>query len=65
MRRIAPPLPAASQPSNTRIVEAFYEQAEDKRAAAQEIMAVTDYPAFLAGSGYAGKVKQRSTPGNP
>ena len=48
-----------------RIVEAFYEQAEDKRAAAQEVMAVTDYPAFLAGSGYAGKVKQRSASGNP
>lgn len=35
-----------------RIVEAYYENASDKGAAAREIMSVTDYPAFLARSGY-------------
>ena len=45
-----------------RIVEAYYRQAEDKRVAAQEIMAITDYPAFLRSSGYADKVRQRFAP---
>jgi hypothetical protein len=35
-----------------RIVEAYYDRAEDKGRAAGEIMAITDYPAFLARSGY-------------
>lgn len=36
-----------------RIVEAFYENAEDKVRAASRVMAITDYPAFLEHSGYA------------
>jgi thiol-disulfide isomerase/thioredoxin len=36
-----------------RIVETFYNNARDKRQAAREIMAITDYPAFLTKSGYA------------
>ena len=35
-----------------RIVQAFYERAEDKLEAARIILSVTDYPAFLAMSGY-------------
>jgi hypothetical protein len=35
-----------------RIVEQFYDNATDKGAAAREIMAITDYPAFLSLSGY-------------
>lgn len=35
-----------------RIVEAFYESASDKGAAAQAVMSITDYPRFLARSGY-------------
>lgn len=35
-----------------RIVEAFYESATDKGAAAQTVMSITDYPQFLARSGY-------------
>ncbi len=35
-----------------RIVENYYDSAADKRRAAQQIMAITDYPAFLALSGY-------------
>ena len=39
-----------------RIVQSYYESAADKNKAAQEIMAVTDYPTFLEKSGYAAKV---------
>lgn len=35
-----------------RIVEAFYQGAGDKEAAAQAVMSITDYPGFLARSGY-------------
>lgn len=35
-----------------RIVETFYEQQEDKVKAAEVILGITDYPAFLALSGY-------------
>lgn len=35
-----------------RIAEAYYERASDKPKAVREIMAITDYPAFLAKSGY-------------
>ena len=35
-----------------RIVEAFYESASDKGVAAQAVMSITDYPDFLARSGY-------------
>jgi len=35
-----------------RIVEEFYESASDKGAAAQTVMSITDYPGFLAQSGY-------------
>lgn len=35
-----------------RIVEAYYESASDKGVAAREIMSITDYPEFLARSGY-------------
>jgi hypothetical protein len=35
-----------------RIVEAYYDRAGDKGMAASEIMAITDYPAFLERSGY-------------
>ena len=35
-----------------RIVEAFYESADDKGAAAQTVMSITDYPGFLTHSGY-------------
>ena len=35
-----------------RIVESFYERAEDKDQAVSEILAITDYEAFLARSGY-------------
>lgn len=38
-----------------RIVQAYYENAKDKAAAVQEILSVTDYPAFLEKSGYAKK----------
>jgi hypothetical protein len=43
-----------------RIVETYYENAPDKHSAAQEIMAVTDYPTFLARSGYAERVAQQA-----
>lgn len=36
-----------------RITEAYYERAPDKAKAVQKILALTDYPAFLASSGYA------------
>jgi hypothetical protein len=42
-----------------RIVEAFYDRAADKARAVREILAVTDYEAFLEQSGYA---KQFSLP---
>jgi predicted enzyme related to lactoylglutathione lyase len=42
------------------IVEAFYNNARDKQAAAREIMAMTDYPAFLVKSGYADAMERRS-----
>ena len=35
-----------------RIVEAFYEGAENKGRAAREVMAIIDYPGFLERSGY-------------
>lgn len=35
-----------------RIAGAYYESAEDKRKAVQDILGVVDYPAFLAASGY-------------
>jgi hypothetical protein len=35
-----------------RIVEAFYEGAENKGRAASEVMAIVDYPGFLERSGY-------------
>ncbi len=41
-----------------RIVEAHYKNAKDKQKAAQEIMAITDYPAFLKLSGYEGNSKK-------
>ncbi len=37
------------------IVEAYYENAKDKKSAVREILSVTDYPAFLEKSGYAAK----------
>lgn len=42
-----------------RIVESFYSKAPDKQKAAQEIMAITDYPAFLARSGYVERWRER------
>ena len=38
-----------------RIVEAYYHNHEDKEKAVQDILAITDYQAFLEKSGYAGK----------
>jgi hypothetical protein len=35
-----------------RIVKSYYDRADDKRKAVKEILAVTDYPAFLQKSGY-------------
>lgn len=35
-----------------RIVKAYYDNATDKGTAARDIMSITDYPAFLARSGY-------------
>jgi hypothetical protein len=40
-----------------RIVETFYESADDKAAAAREILSITDYKAFLERSGYAGSAR--------
>jgi hypothetical protein len=40
-----------------RIVQAFYERAADKQQAVQEILGVTDYPAFLERSGYADRIQ--------
>ena len=36
----------------SRIVKAYYDRADDKRQAVREILAVTDYPAFLEKSRY-------------
>ena len=36
----------------SRIVEAYYNKATDKRQAMQEILSVTNYPSFLEESGY-------------
>ena len=36
----------------SRIVKAYYDRADDKRRAVREILAVTDYPAFLEKSRY-------------
>ena len=36
----------------SRIVRAYYDRADDKHQAVREILAVTDYPAFLYKSGY-------------
>ena len=41
-----------------RIVEAFYDRAADKARAVREILAVTDYEAFLGQSGYAEQFSQ-------
>ncbi|UCG53024.1 MAG: hypothetical protein JSW58_05570 [Candidatus Latescibacterota bacterium] len=38
-----------------RIVESYYKNAPDKEKAVREILSVTDYPAFLEKSGYAGQ----------
>ena len=38
-----------------RIVEAFYDKAEDKKEAVQEILSITDYADFLDRSGYSEK----------
>jgi len=38
--------------ATVRIVEAFYESASDKGTAPQTVMSITDYPDFLARSGY-------------
>ncbi len=35
------------------IVQAYYDQAEDKAQAVTDILGVTDYEAFLEASGYA------------
>jgi catechol 2,3-dioxygenase-like lactoylglutathione lyase family enzyme len=43
-----------------RIVGTFYNNARDKQASAREIMAITDYPAFLAKSGYPDATEWRS-----
>lgn len=39
-----------------RIVEAFYDKAEDKVQAVQEILSITDYESFLERSGYSEKL---------
>lgn len=48
-----------------RIAETFYNDAPDKADAVREIMGVTDYPAFLARSGYIERMRRlaRSAPG--
>ncbi len=43
-----------------RIVQTYYESAEDKQAAAQTVMAITDYPGFLEISGYANRMADLS-----
>jgi hypothetical protein len=42
----------------SRIVESFYNKAEDKQKAVQEILSVTDYKGFLEKSGYADLTKK-------
>jgi hypothetical protein len=41
-----------------RITEAFYDRADDKAQAVREILAITDYEAFLKQSGYAEQFSQ-------
>jgi hypothetical protein len=51
-----------------RIVRAFYERAEDKQDAIRRIMSISDYPAFLARSGYRGDMeegREGSSAGHP
>jgi hypothetical protein len=43
----------------SRIVEAYYNRAEDKTKAVREILSVTDYKAFLKKSGYAELVQSK------
>ena len=40
------------------IVKAYYDQAKDKTKAVQEILSVTDYPAFLKKSQYENRFKE-------
>lgn len=42
-----------------RIVQVYYESAPDKPAAARTILSVTDYPGFLAASGYEARLAGR------
>jgi hypothetical protein len=42
-----------------RIVHTFYERADDKAEAVRRILSITDYPAFLAASGYEGAGSRR------
>lgn len=42
-----------------RICQAYYEQAADKKQAVHDILNITDYPAFLAKSGYERKLAAR------
>jgi hypothetical protein len=42
-----------------RIVESYYNNAEDKAQAVKDILSVTDYPAFLRESGYAARFLDR------
>ena len=42
-----------------RIVESYYHNAPDKKQAIKEILACTEYPAFLDKSGYAGKFTKK------
>ena len=39
----------------SRIVEAYYAEARDKKVAVKEILSVTDYPGFLKTSRYAAR----------
>jgi SLT domain-containing protein len=41
-----------------RVAEAYYENTTDKRQAMREILGVTDYPAILEKSGYAGPAER-------
>lgn len=41
-----------------RIVEHYYNNADDKQKAAMQIMAITDYPGFLKLSGYGQKYEE-------
>lgn len=44
----------------SRIVQAFYDQAENKAEAIREVLSVTDYPRFLERSGYASQFSSHS-----